>query len=169
MCNGLVLVGSPGIFFDSSGSLSQPAEEHALGIALVFGKIFMGVLKDLLVEVFLQESQFPALLLVGMEGGYVLLICVPRSGRILPNDLRKCVLDCLHHLDHYGHPAVTSSMTRNMWRNFCGLVWVVGLMVFHATSSTKSQESGIEDIELGEEFLVPGSFMILIGFLVSNV
>jgi hypothetical protein len=190
MCTGLVLVGSSGLFSDSSGSLSQPAEEYAFGIALVFGKIFMGVSKDLLEELFLQESQFPALLLVGMEGGYGLLIGLPlyflvgpsmgydpveSFQRIGESALGICytlvliAVFLIASISTIMATAVTSSMTRNMWRNFRGLVvWVVGMMVFYATSSTKkSQESGgSDDIELGEEFLVPGSFMILTGFLV---
>ena len=52
---------------------------------------------------------------------------------------------------------VTSSMTRNVWKNFrtC-LIWIVSLIIFYATGNP----------ELGEEWIMPGSFYILIGFAV---
>jgi len=52
---------------------------------------------------------------------------------------------------------VTSSMTRNVWKNFrTALIWIVSLIIFYATGNP----------ELGEEWFVPGSFYILIGFTV---
>jgi hypothetical protein len=53
--------------------------------------------------------------------------------------------------------AVTSSMTRNMWKNFRGLVvWIAALIIFYV--------GGDEDI--GEPWMIPGSLMILAGFSV---
>ena len=52
---------------------------------------------------------------------------------------------------------VTSSMTRNVWKNFrTALIWIVSLVIFYATGNP----------ELGEEWFIPGSFYILIGFAV---
>lgn len=52
---------------------------------------------------------------------------------------------------------VTSSMTRNVWKNLrTVLVWIVALMIFYVGGNS----------ELGEEWLIPESFFILIGFLV---
>jgi hypothetical protein len=49
--------------------------------------------------------------------------------------------------------AVTSAMTRNMWKNFRGLVvWIAALIIFYA----------IGDEDIGES--IPGSFLILAGF-----
>jgi uncharacterized membrane protein HdeD (DUF308 family) len=51
--------------------------------------------------------------------------------------------------------AVTSSMTRNVWKNFRTiLVWMFGLAIFYATQNE----------ELGEEWLIPESFIVLVAF-----
>jgi hypothetical protein len=56
--------------------------------------------------------------------------------------------------------AVTSAMTRNMWKNFRGLVvWIAALIIYYA--------SGNEDI--GEPWSIPGSLMILAGFMIMLV
>lgn len=53
--------------------------------------------------------------------------------------------------------AVTSSMTRNVWKNLRTLlVWIIGLIIFYASSST----------DIGEAWYVPGSFYILLGYCV---
>ncbi len=53
--------------------------------------------------------------------------------------------------------AVTSSMTRNVWKNLRTLlVWIIGLIIFYGSIST----------ELGEAWYTPESFYILLGFCV---
>jgi uncharacterized membrane protein HdeD (DUF308 family) len=53
--------------------------------------------------------------------------------------------------------AVTSSMTRNVWKNFRTiLVWLFGLVIFYASGND----------ELGEAWLIPESFAILLGFAI---
>mmetsp|Transcript_16064 Transcript_16064/g.21524 ORF Transcript_16064/g.21524 Transcript_16064/m.21524 type:complete len:110 (+) Transcript_16064:5735-6064(+) len=52
---------------------------------------------------------------------------------------------------------VTSSMTRNVWKNFrTVLVSGLGLGLYYATGN----------VELGEEWRIPNSFFVLFGFLV---
>merc|ERR1712176_391410 len=54
----------------------------------------------------------------------------------------------------------TSSMTRNVWKNFRTLlVWVFSLSIFYASGNS----------EIGEAWLNPGSCFTLIGFCVMTV
>jgi hypothetical protein len=53
--------------------------------------------------------------------------------------------------------AVTSSMTRNVWKNFRGLVvWIAALLIYYA----------IGDEDLGEPWPIPVSSVTLSGFSV---
>ena len=57
---------------------------------------------------------------------------------------------------------VTSSMTRNVWKNFRTiLVWVIALLLYYL--------SGRKDIEIGEQWFMPESFYILLGFFVMVI
>jgi len=48
-------------------------------------------------------------------------------------------------------------MTRNVWKNFrTVLIWIVGLIIFYASGNPA----------LGEEWVIPRSFYILMGFAV---
>lgn len=52
---------------------------------------------------------------------------------------------------------VTSSVTRNVWKNFRTiLVWTIGLTIFYYS----------ENNDLGEPWLIPNSFITLFGFSV---
>mmetsp|Transcript_16062 Transcript_16062/g.21512 ORF Transcript_16062/g.21512 Transcript_16062/m.21512 type:complete len:85 (+) Transcript_16062:5602-5856(+) len=52
---------------------------------------------------------------------------------------------------------VTSSMTRNVWKNFrTVLVWGLGLIIYYVTGN----------VELGEKWRLPNSFFVLVGFLI---
>ena len=53
--------------------------------------------------------------------------------------------------------SVTSSMTRNVWKNFrTVLVWAFGLILFYAT----------RDDDLGEKWIWPNSVFVLCAFCV---
>jgi hypothetical protein len=141
----------------------------------------MGVSKDMTQELFMQEGNFSATLLLGMEGMYGVLMAVPLYFLLGPvagyepvdafQDIGESALSIgytfgliliflVAGMYSILGTAVTSSMTRNMWKNFRGLVvWIAALVIYYA--------SGDED--LGEPFQIPGSLMILAGFSVMLV
>ncbi len=178
---GIVLVG----VFDSSSSNVDVADgetndgstmnKQIIGIMLILGQSVMSVIQDLTEEVFMQEAAFPPVLLVGMEGAYGIVIAVILYFPIAPllgenpsdvaSSLRKdnvvglaigwTLLVTLTGIFNIAATAVTSSMTRNVWKNMrtC-LVWILGLILFYATGSS----------ELGEGWYIPGSFFILLSY-----
>lgn len=175
---GIVLVG----FFDTNNVAqgetndNTTANQQVIGIALILGQSIMSVVQDLTEEVFMQEAAFPPALLVGMEGTYGLIIAIvlyfpiaPLLGENPPdaksfsnNDviglaIGWTLLVTVTGIFNIAATAVTSSMTRNVWKNLRTLlVWIIGLIIFYASSST----------EIGEAWYVPGSFYILLGYCV---
>ena len=125
----------------------------------------------------MQEADFPPALLIGMEGLFGLIIALPLYFPIAPligeepshirDDLSQSeivglsigwtLLVTITGIFDTASIGVTSSMTRNVWKNMrtC-LIWIVGLIIFYAAGNP----------DLGEEWAVPGSFYILIGFSV---
>ena len=126
----------------------------------------------------MHEADFPATLLLGMEGlfgllfGVPLYLCfAPRFGES-PAATRAAIaaspskagamvgltfLFTLTGVFNIMATGVTSSMTRNVWKNFrTVLVWAFGLILFYAT----------RDDDLGEEFLYPNSVFVLCAFCV---
>lgn len=124
----------------------------------------------------MQEAEFPPALLVGMEGAYGIIIALilhfpiaPLLGEN-PSDVRESfkdngkalglaigwtVLVCVTGIYNIAATAVTSSMTRNAWKNTRTLlVWIMGLVLFYATGNA----------DLGESFDIPGSLLILLGY-----
>mmetsp|Transcript_38704 Transcript_38704/g.116262 ORF Transcript_38704/g.116262 Transcript_38704/m.116262 type:complete len:539 (-) Transcript_38704:456-2072(-) len=161
--------------FNNSGNLF-------VGNILILGQCILSVVQDLAEEVFLQETDMPATLLLGMEGMYGLLFGIPlylfmapKTGEAslaeiwaaLVSDPIKggyimglVLLVLLTGIFNIVATEVTSSMTRNVWKNFrTVLVWALGLVLFYA--------GGNEN--LGEEWVVPGSFYVLGGFLVMTL
>jgi hypothetical protein len=139
----------------------------------------MSVSKDNMTqELFMQEGGFSATLLPVMEGTYSVLMAVPLYfllGPVSGYDPVEAFRGIGESLLSIGYTlgliivffiagmysilgtAVTSSMTRNMWKNFRGLVvWIAALIIFYA----------IGDEDIGEPWMIPGSFMILAGFSV---
>ena len=173
MLIGLVLVACSDLVSDNESS-----ESFGLGLLFVVLKVVMGVSKDMTQELFMQEGGLSATLLLGMEGVYGLLMAVPLYfllGPVAGYDPVEAFRGIGESALSIGYTfgllliffvagmysilstAVTSSMSRNMWKNFRGLVvWIAALIIFYA--------SGDED--LGEPWMIPGSFMILAGFSV---
>lgn len=146
-----------------------------IGALLIVGQCVTAVGQDIAEELFLQESEFPATLLLGMEGIFGLLFGVPLYLRYDPEPLQEtlanlqasewkmiyiCILVVVFTVTGIFNimtTGVTSSMTRNMWKNCRTLmVWIMGLIVFY---------SGGDD-SLGEEWVIPDSFFVLGGFLI---
>ena len=179
---GIVLVG----VFDSKNVADDETydgstvDKQIIGILLILGQSVMSVIQDLTEEVFMQEAAFPPALLVGMEGAYGLVIAVILYFPIAPllgenpsdvaNSLSKgdviglaigwTLLVTFTGIFNIAATAVTSSMTRNVWKNMRTLlVWVLGLVIFYGTGGS----------ELGEGWYIPGSFLILLSYGVMCV
>eukprot|EP00578_Thalassiosira_sp_NH16_P006829 CAMPEP_0181115524 /NCGR_PEP_ID=MMETSP1071-20121207/21476_1 /TAXON_ID=35127 /ORGANISM="Thalassiosira sp., Strain NH16" /LENGTH=551 /DNA_ID=CAMNT_0023199733 /DNA_START=56 /DNA_END=1711 /DNA_ORIENTATION=+ len=183
---GIILVG----IFDSMFAAEEAADvegeveaeesstsKQTIGIMLILGQSVMSVFQDLAEELFMQEADFPPALLVGMEGSIGLVMALILYFPIAPllgyshsdtgNDLNNAkiiglsvgwtLLVTVTGIFNIAATGVTSSMTRNVWKNLrtC-LVWIVGLIVFYASG----------DPDLGEPWVIPGSFYVLIGFSV---
>jgi drug/metabolite transporter (DMT)-like permease len=173
MMVGLVLVACSDLVSDNESS-----ESFGLGILFVFMKVIMGVSKDMTQELFMQEGKFSTTLLLGMESVYGVLMAVPlyfilgpfagydpvesfrgigESSLSIGYTMGLILVFLVAGMYSILGTAVTSSMTRNMWKNFRGLVvWTAALIIFYA----------IGDEDIGEPWMIPGSFMILAGFSV---
>lgn len=152
--------------------------DQVIGILLILGQSIMSVIQDITEEVFMHEADFPPALLVGMEGSFGLVIALilyfplaplfgeqpstvledlQSNNKIIGLSIGWGLLVTVTGIFNIAATGVTSSMTRNVWKNFrtC-LIWIVSLIIFYATGNP----------ELGEEWIMPGSFYILIGFAV---
>ena len=163
---------------NTDGQESTVMRDQVIGILLILGQSIMSVLQDITEEVFMQEAAFPPALLVGMEGLFGLIIALilyfplaplfgekpsavledlQSNGKIVGLSIGWALLVTVTGVFNIAATGVTSSMTRNVWKNFrTALIWIVSLIIFYATGNP----------ELGEEWFVPGSFYILIGFTV---
>ena len=139
----------------------------------------------LLQELFTQESNIPAILLLGMESVCGLLVFIPAyfatsslTGFHPADAFEKAIsspeaggltLGLLIMLFIAGlfqilGTAVTSSMTRNLWiTSFRGpAVWIIALTTYYIAGN------GGEN-NIGEPWYIPGSFIILAGVVVIFV
>lgn len=149
--------------------------DHFIGAVLIVGQSLTAICQDMSEELFLQEADFPATLLLGMEGMFGLVFGIPLYLMYAPetpgetwdtlqeSSLKKFYvlgLVCLFTVTGIFNimaTSVTSSMTRNMWKNFRTiLVWVMGLVIFY----------GIGNADLGEAWIIPDSFFTLFGFAI---
>jgi len=153
----------------------QHQKEHWIGALLIVGQCLTAVGQDIAEEIFLQEADFPATLLLGMEGIYGLIFGIPLYLLLAPEpisvtlkqmeasswELTYMILLTFIFLAtgifNIWTTGATSSMTRNMWKNIRTIaVWLLGLILFYALGND----------ELGEAWIVPDSFFILAGFLI---
>jgi len=144
-------------------------EEHKflIGNLLIVGQCIFSVLQDLSEEIFMQEANFPATLLLGMEGLFGLAFGLPiylffSSEDIsfakfnLGYDAGLVLLVLITGILNIRTTQVTSSMTRNVWKQFrIILVWILGLLVYYMGSG-----------DFGEPWTFPGSVFVLGGFSV---
>lgn len=175
-----------GLVLIAASDLTGPDREGSsrslgLGVLFIVLKVILGVLKDLAQEIFMQEANLSATLLLGLEGLYGVIMAVPlyfavgpllgfnpvESFQILGSSTLAIgytffliLVVFLAGIYSILGTAVTSSMTRNMWKNFRGLVvWMIALLIFYASVNS----------DLGEPWTIPGSFMILVGFFIMMV
>lgn len=148
-------------------------EEHKffVGNLLIFGQCLFSVFQDLSEEIILQEAEYPATLLLGLEGLFGLAFGIPvyvlfftehiyftRFNVVWGVGIVLVVL--LTGLFNLYATEATSSMTRNVWRQFrTALVWVTGLLIYYLGS----------DLGIGEPWSNPSSWFILGGFSVIVV
>jgi drug/metabolite transporter (DMT)-like permease len=158
--------------------------EQWIGILLIVGQCIMYVLQDLSEELFMQEAHFPPMLLLGMEGLFGLVIgstlyfpLAYKSVIVLSSSEEESFVQVVEE-DwsvavavvglvllfwitggfNIWATAVTSSMTRNVWKNFRTiLVWFLGLILFYSSDNNE---------DLGEEWWIPQSFVVLLGFAI---
>jgi drug/metabolite transporter (DMT)-like permease len=153
---------------------AQLKKEHFIGAILIIGQSVTAVCQDMSEELFLHEADFPATLLLGMEGMFGLFFGFPLYLKYAPETLSETWatlqssalkknyvmgLVCLFTFTGIFNimaTGVTSSMTRNMWKNFRTIfVWTLGLIIYYAWGNAA----------LGEAWVFPDSFYTLIGFL----
>ena len=160
---------------DHPAEAAQLKREHWMGALLIVGQCVTAVGQDMTEELFLQEAHFPATLLLGMEGMYGLLFGIPLYLQFAPESilitlrgletsswevlyiLLLMIVFTVTGIFNIMTTSVTSSMTRNMWKN-CRtiLVWVLGLLLYYSLGNN----------DLGEKWVVPDSFFILGGFMI---
>ena len=155
---------------EDDGSGGSGLDGSIIGLLLIVGQCVMSVLQDLAEEVFIQASDFPPTLLLGMEGFFGLIM-----GSILWALIHPPQLDDLTLVDKYPYmisltllftvtgifnimaTGVTSSVTRNVWKNLRTLfVWATGLIIYYSVGNG----------DVGETWLVPESFIALFGFMI---
>ena len=168
---------------------------------LIIGQCIMSVLQDLAEEVFMQEAHVPATLLLGMEGLFGLLLgipvylwLVPDSAKVFsamnssddgdgtitttttmvlyPYLIALTLLFTVTGIFNILATSVTSSMTRNVWKNLrTMLVWIFGLVVYYyhyygnpSSSPSSSSSPPPPPPRLGEAWEFPESAIVMLGF-----
>mmetsp|Transcript_15240 Transcript_15240/g.38386 ORF Transcript_15240/g.38386 Transcript_15240/m.38386 type:complete len:209 (+) Transcript_15240:40-666(+) len=163
---GLLCVG----FAKWSQTNRDSVEEHRffIGNLLIFGQCVFSVLQDLSEEIFMQEAEFPATLLLGMEGVFGLVFGVPIYFFCFSEEITfsrfnfgfeigLVLLVLVTGILNIRTTEITSSMTRNVWKQFrIMLVWILGLLVYYLGNNEY----------LGEPWVFPGSLYVLGGFSV---
>lgn len=161
-----------GLFVVSFAKWSQKKEikeeqqRFFIGNLLIFGQCVFSVLQDLSEEIFMQEADFPATLLLGMEGLFGLTFGVPIYFLCFSEEISfsrynfgfeagLILLVLVTGILNIRTTEITSSMTRNVWKQFrIMLVWSLGVLVYYL---------GNNDY-LGESLVFPGSLCTLGGF-----
>jgi len=159
-----------------STTSSTQTTDRLVGDFLIVGQCIMSVLQDLAEELFMHEAELSPTLLLGWEGIFGLALGLPLYLPLAPslgenpNDVWELLKSSTWVLAYVSGlvllftatgvfnivaTAVTSSMTRNVWKNQRSLVvWMLGLCLYYS--------SGNES--LGERWAVPASFVTLLGF-----
>ena len=182
VATGLIVVRFADILNDNKteegGKSGQDYRNQLIGDTLIIGQSILSVLQDMAEELFMQESEFPSMLLLGMEGAFGLLFGIPLFFFLAPifgesfSETWSALKSSSSRIEYFIGlilvfamtgvfnilaTDVTSSMTRNVWKNFRTIfVWVLVLLIYYS--------SGNED--LGEEWIVPDSFFVLAGFVI---
>ena len=182
---GLVLIGLVVVTsadFAKGGNIE--VQSWGLGLLFVALKSFVGVCLDITQELFTQEANFPATMLLGLEGIYGLILFMPiyflatpltgynptqAWGKAVENTAAICLTIGLVFVMFFAGTfkilaaAILSSMTQNLWvSSFRGpTVWVLELFLYYVVSDGKPS------ILIGEPWFMPGSFLFLVGLVIN--
>jgi hypothetical protein len=164
---GIILVGFAKVIETKENESDE--QKFFIGNILIIGQCFFSVLQDLSEEIFMQEADFPATLLLGMEGLFGLIFGIPIYLLFFPPEqisstpfnigyeIMLVLLVAITGILNIRTTEVTSSMTRNVWKQFrIILVWILGLLLYYVGQNDR----------LGEAWVIPGSFFVLGGFSV---
>ena len=161
----------------ASASATIQTTDRLIGDVLIFGQCVMSVLQDLAEELFMHEAELSPTLLLGWEGVFGLAFGLPLYLPLAPllgedpNEVWELLKSSTWVLAYVSGlvllftatgvfnivaTAVTSSMTRNIWKNFRSLaVWILGLCLYYFSGKESS---------IGERWMIPASFVTLLGF-----
>lgn len=173
---------------EEESNQQQQTHYTTVGVMLIVFQSILSVLEGIAEEIFLQastgENNFPATLMFGYEGLYGLVL-----GLIIYTIFGSSHLKVIEDVDStistlrddpqliwwlVGLPflflvtgifnikatEVTSAMTRNVWKNLRAvLVWCIALAIYYLGGNPA----------LGEDWHVPESFYILLGFFVMFI
>lgn len=146
--------------------IKEEEQRFFIGNLLIFGQCVFSVLQDLSEEIFMQEAEFPAMLLLGMEGLFGLTFGAPIYFLFFSEEISftkynfgfeigLILLVLVTGILNIRTTEITSSMTRNVWKQFrIMLVWFLGVLVYYLGNSDY----------LGEPLVFPGSLFTLGGF-----
>lgn len=163
---GILLVGFAKVM--EKKEMKDEEQRFFVGNLLILGQCVFSVLQDLSEEVFMQEAEFPATLLLGMEGLFGLMFGVPIYLIFFLEELVFTRFDVVYEIGlvilvlvtgilNIRTTELTSSMTRNVWKQFrIMLVWTLGLLVFYLGTNDK----------IGEPWVFPSSLFVVGGFSV---
>ena len=168
---------------DDGYSMDAATNEQGqmIAIFLIIGQCITSVLQDITEEIFMSEANFDPMLLLGMEGAIGLVIgilCYLPMSRFLGQDPWEPLNGSLNEMENSGFAifitllflltaiynisatAVTSSMTRNLWKNLrTQLVWVFGLVIYFSTG----------DEDMGEPWGIPSSLIVPMASVIMGV
>lgn len=166
---------------ESSSDNVHGTKEVMIGVVLILVQSVLSVLQDLAEEIFMQAADFPATMMLGIEGiyGFVVgaLIYSTVGGTLGMEDIDTTmsmlskhaelrwwlaglpVLFLITGLFNIEATKVTSAMTRNIWKTMrTVMVWSIALAIYYLGSNAS----------FGEAWHTPESFVILFGFSVMS-
>ena len=155
---GIILVGLIDYFAaeknaSTAGDITRSAADQIIGVVLIVGQSVMSVFQDIAEELFMQEGEFPATLLLGMEGFFGLIfgliLYFPlasifgenrsetveqlKEAKIAGFAVGFTLLVTITGIFNIMATAVTSSMTRNVWKSKFNLFFIVSVPALSMT------------------------------------
>ena len=166
---------------DDIDSSSRGKSDATIGIILIILQATLSVLQDIGEEIFMQACDFPATMMLGMEGLYGFcvgfIIYVTFGNKLGVEDIDSTLsmirnnpkqrwwivglpfLFLITGIFNIKATEATSAMTRNVWKNFrTVLIWIIALVIYYIGGNAA----------YGEEWHTPESACILAGFMVMG-